>query len=447
MKKLIIILAAIVMCLFHGCAKSDQMTIKGRIDNYDGSTVTALDALAFGTKEVPVDKQGNFSFSYYAGEKHEAMIIYRKAMAVLLAENGVTEVIRFTADSTGNVVFSGDNKSENRYLTELNGIYKVGAGPADEDSEDSGALHCPFSEYNAALDSTAAALSGILASCKDREFASEQDSALKRTVLERKNRFMEGLEPADSDPDFNAYMKGINVNGMDDAKNGQTRQRFKWISRIKGISEEDFSAGYLTFLRDSVANQDVKDYLATEEMNDLFMMPDKVTKEIFDLYNNICENKSDKDSIGAKFGQLSSLLKGNPAPDFEMKGTDGKTAKLSDFRGKTVYVDCWASWCEPCCEEIPYLAKLVERFKGNDKVVFISVSFDSKDENWRTALDKFKPTWKQYIAGDSGKDIGKKYMISGIPQFILVDKAGNLISFNAPRPSDEALYDIISRNL
>ena len=436
------------MCLVQGCSKSDEMTVKGKIDDYDGSTVTALDALAFGTKEITVDGKGNFSFSYYAGDKHEAMLIYRKSMAVVLAENGVTCVIRFTADSTGKVIFSGDNKSENKYLTTLNDIYKVGAGSEEEeDAEDGCALHCPFSEYNAALDSKAAELSDILASCKDREFASEQDSALKKTVLERKNRFMEGLEPADSDPDFNAYMKGIDVNGMDDAKNGQTRQRFKWISRIKGISEEDFSAGYLTFLRDSVTNQDVKDYLATEEMNDLFMMPDKVTKDIFDLYDSICENKSDKDSIGAKFGQLSTLLRGNPAPDFEMKDTDGKTVKLSDFKGKTVYVDCWASWCDPCCEEIPYLAKLVERFKGDNRIVFISVSFDSKEDNWRKALEKYKPTWKQYMAADAGKDIGTKYMISGIPNFMLIDKNQKLVSFTAPRPSDEETYDLIRKNL
>ncbi|MFB0973172.1 MAG: TlpA family protein disulfide reductase, partial [Bacteroidales bacterium] len=59
----------------------------------------------------------------------------------------------------------------------------------------------------------------------------------------------------------------------------------------------------------------------------------------------------------------------------------------------------------------------------------------------------YKPTWKQYMAADAGKDIGTKYMISGIPNFMLIDKNQKLVSFTAPRPSDEETYDLIRKNL
>ena len=84
------------------------------------------------------------------------------------------------------------------------------------------------------------------------------------------------------------------------------------------------------------------------------------------------------------------------------------------------------------------MAKLVERFKGNDKVQFISISVDENVDAWKKMIEADKPAWPQY---NINKDTAKKFMtdwgITGIPRFIMIDKDGNIFSADASRPSEE----------
>src|SRR3990170_5689980 len=65
------------------------------------------------------------------------------------------------------------------------------------------------------------------------------------------------------------------------------------------------------------------------------------------------------------------------APDFTIKGTDGKAMSLKDFRGKVIILHFWATWCKPCKEEFPAFEKLYQGLKGKD-IVFIPISIDAK---------------------------------------------------------------------
>ena len=62
-----------------------------------------------------------------------------------------------------------------------------------------------------------------------------------------------------------------------------------------------------------------------------------------------------------KLEQAARLLPGQPAPDFKMTDVDGNEKKLSDFRGKLIYIDLWATWCGPCRGELPHLKTLEEK--------------------------------------------------------------------------------------
>ena len=62
--------------------------------------------------------------------------------------------------------------------------------------------------------------------------------------------------------------------------------------------------------------------------------------------------------------KVDALKAGMPSPDFKYRDVSGKVVKLQDLKGKYVYIDVWATWCGPCCGEIPYLKKLEKEMHG-----------------------------------------------------------------------------------
>ncbi|MDP3436006.1 MAG: TlpA disulfide reductase family protein [Bacteroidales bacterium] len=150
------------------------------------------------------------------------------------------------------------------------------------------------------------------------------------------------------------------------------------------------------------------------------------------------------EDTGAKLYETRS---GGVAANFTYPDVNGKNVSLSDFKGKVVLVDVWATWCGPCKQQIPHAKKLEEELHGMD-VVFLNVSVDE---------EKDKDKWKQMIIDEklggvhifaSGwSKITKDYKITGIPRFMLFDKNGNVISTEAPRPSDPALKTLIMKYL
>ena len=116
---------------------------------------------------------------------------------------------------------------------------------------------------------------------------------------------------------------------------------------------------------------------------------------------------------------------------------DGKEVKLSDFYGKVLYIDFWATWCGPCVKETPHMEKLAERYKDNDKILFISISTDDNAEAWRKKITNDKPFWPQYrIFGKSGNDFMSATNMRFIPRFMIVLPNGKIFNLDAPRPSN-----------
>lgn len=152
------------------------------------------------------------------------------------------------------------------------------------------------------------------------------------------------------------------------------------------------------------------------------------------------------EAYAGKVAAKSKTAKGADAPDAVMQTPDGKTCKLSDLFGTFTYVDVWATWCGPCCAEIPHLEKLVEHFKGNGKIRFVSISVDTDEKAWLAKLEKDKPEWAQFILS---KKEAKRFMdewgISGIPRFIMIDRDGKIYAADAARPSDKDIIETLEK--
>ncbi len=133
---------------------------------------------------------------------------------------------------------------------------------------------------------------------------------------------------------------------------------------------------------------------------------------------------------------------GAPAPDFELKDLSGNTVKLSDYRGKVVLVNFWATWCGPCKAEMPLLQDRYTTLQGNGlEIVAVNIGEDE---------DLVRPYVKDLgldfaIVLDPELAVNDEYRVLGYPTTITVDRDGNVVDVHVGAWLDEQLDAVLSR--
>lgn len=140
---------------------------------------------------------------------------------------------------------------------------------------------------------------------------------------------------------------------------------------------------------------------------------------------------------------------GQKGLEFTYKDIEDKPVSFSDFKGKLVYIDLWATWCGPCKAEIPHMKKMEEDYHGKN-IVFVSLSLDKPKDNqkWKDFVKKEQLKGIQIMADkDFDSDVAKNYDVNAIPRFLLFDTKGNIINSNALRPSNPELREQLDKLL
>ena len=150
---------------------------------------------------------------------------------------------------------------------------------------------------------------------------------------------------------------------------------------------------------------------------------------------------------------LRATRAGSMAPDETFSDADGKPCRLSDLRGKVLYIDVWATWCVPCKMEIPHFARVAEHYKDDPAIQLVSISTDRERDHdkWRQMIADEKPAWPQYVMNDAENEkFSADFNIQFIPRFIIINADGTIQNADAPRPSDknilQTLDAIIAKN-
>jgi thiol-disulfide isomerase/thioredoxin len=165
---------------------------------------------------------------------------------------------------------------------------------------------------------------------------------------------------------------------------------------------------------------------------------------LYEKYLVTSEQKKSAEQVGSN---LYESAPGKSAPAFSYPDVAGKEHSLSDYRGKVVLIDVWATWCGPCRKEFPSLKKLEEEMRDKE-IVFMGISINAlKDkEKWAKMVETENLPGIQLLAGPEDK-LSKDYKINAIPRYIVIDKQGNIVSADAPRPSDADLKILLEKEL
>jgi peroxiredoxin len=125
--------------------------------------------------------------------------------------------------------------------------------------------------------------------------------------------------------------------------------------------------------------------------------------------------------------------RGDLAPDFFLPALDGRVQKLSNYRGRPVLVNLWATWCPPCIEEMPLLNEIARRYEERG----LAVIGIAADEN-RASVESFvqeHPLRFEVLLDPQGA-VGTEYAITGYPETFLIDREGRIVAkLIGPLPS------------
>ena len=125
--------------------------------------------------------------------------------------------------------------------------------------------------------------------------------------------------------------------------------------------------------------------------------------------------------MGCTSASEKSVAAHQPAPNFTLLDLNGKSVSLSDYKGKVVLIDFWATWCPPCRESIPGMEKIHKTYV-NQGLVLLGVSVDSGE--WDSVKTFQRDKKFTYMVLQGTEDVASQYSVRTIPMMVLVDKAG-----------------------
>lgn len=260
---------------------------------------------------------------------------------------------------------------------------------------------------------------------------------VERSAYQFMDMLVKAGRPVTDDKDFTEYMQAIDVNDISNMNDNLTFHYLRWKSLCrKDMASPNYYA-MLKVLSDEVSSQEVRDEYGFRLLR-MYLTSTPVSsqsEEVYKLANGIASERTQKRM--QQFYLNTVRPAGSLIQDFDLLDTANQKHSFHKICDRpVVYIDIWSTWCGPCCKEIPYVAKLVERYKDRKDIKFVSISIDKNLNDWKKFLDKHHPAWEQYVVPKDEQDAFlKRFAINGIPRFMVIDSQSRIVNLNTTRPS------------
>lgn len=141
-------------------------------------------------------------------------------------------------------------------------------------------------------------------------------------------------------------------------------------------------------------------------------------------------------------GMMHPLKEGFPAPQFSFRDIKGNYLQLSDFKGKYLLLDFWASWCVPCMKAVPFMKEVRKKYPA-EKLVILGINNDREEEKFISAVKANEMNWMHMF--DKNSDIARLFGNVAFPTTILIDKGGEIVYMHSGNNDEAGLLKALER--
>lgn len=180
-------------------------------------------------------------------------------------------------------------------------------------------------------------------------------------------------------------------------------------------------------------------------------------KELLEVFNALSPEVQDRLPDLRVLLETKIATPGEPAPELKGKDPEGNEIRLSDLKGKVVFLDFWSTWCGPCRRYFPHLKELFEKYHDDGLEVFCVANNDNDPEAWRKFIDESPHGMSNYhhiLRGLRDEEVGMRgkidqtqaYEVYSLPTKYLIDRDGNVIGkFDKAEDIDNKLKEIFGK--